>query len=83
MARHARYVIGLAAGALCLLLFLTTRVHPPAYLSRSHHAPPPPVHTLTPIQTKLEAQEDAYYNLVQNRHSLIRKFGPTPDKLQP
>jgi hypothetical protein len=87
--RHARYVIGMAAGVLCVLLLLVSQVHPPTYLSQSHvhktepRPSPRPPHILTPIQSKLVSQEEGYYEMIQKRHTLIRKFGPTPEKLQP
>lgn len=35
------------------------------------------------IRSKLERQEDAYAQTVQDRHAFIRKVGPTPDKVAP
>jgi len=45
-----------------------------------HFGGPPPISS---VKAKLEHQEDVYVQMVQSRHALIRKFGPTPDKLQP
>ncbi|KAG9126735.1 hypothetical protein FRC07_002175 [Ceratobasidium sp. 392] len=81
--RSAKYTIGLAAVSLVFLLYLGAQVRPPAYLRPKHGPPTSSTHKLTPIQAKLEHQEDVYYQMVQDRHSLIRKFGPTPEKLQP
>ncbi|KAG8719809.1 hypothetical protein FRC09_010588 [Ceratobasidium sp. 395] len=81
--RSARYTIGIAAGGLFILLVLAAQVHPPAYIRSKYGPLSPPKHTLTPLQAKLERQEETYYQMVQDRHSLIRKYGPTPDKLQP
>ncbi|KAH7338569.1 methyltransferase domain-containing protein [Rhizoctonia solani] len=35
------------------------------------------------IRHKLERQEDAYAQTVQDRHAFIKKIGPTPDKVVP
>ncbi|CUA72614.1 hypothetical protein RSOLAG22IIIB_10182 [Rhizoctonia solani] len=35
------------------------------------------------IRHKLERQEDAYAQTVEERHAFIRKMGPTPDKVVP
>ncbi|QRW04843.1 methyltransferase domain protein [Ceratobasidium sp. AG-Ba] len=36
----------------------------------------------TPIAVFLTKQEDVYEAMVQSRHALIRKYGPTPEKLE-
>jgi len=73
-------MIGMAAGVLCTLLLLVSQSHPPAYFSRPG-GPGGSPHALN-VQAKLEHQEDVYVSVVQSRHALIRKFGPTPEQLE-
>ena len=75
-------MIGMAAGVLCTLLLLVSQSHPPSYFSRSGGpgGPGGSPHSLS-LQAKIEHQEEVYVGVVQSRHALIRKFGPTPEKL--
>ncbi|KAG9126759.1 hypothetical protein FRC07_002094 [Ceratobasidium sp. 392] len=80
--KHPKYIVGIAAGVLCTLLLLASqRHHPLPYLSRAgagNFGRPPKLS----VQAKLQQQEDVYEQVVQSRHALIRKFGPTPENLQ-
>ncbi|CAE6433653.1 hypothetical protein ACGC1H_001492 [Rhizoctonia solani] len=77
VARHPRYMIGMAAGLLCTVLLLASQSHSPQglnFMGRPH---------VMSVRQKLERQEDAYAQIVQDRHAFIRKVGPTPDKVVP
>ncbi|CAE6442252.1 unnamed protein product [Rhizoctonia solani] len=75
--RHPRYMMGVAAGLLCTVLIHALQSYPPQGLNlmaRPH---------IMSVRHKLERQEDAYAQTVQDRHAFIRKVGPTPDKVVP
>ncbi|KAG8715778.1 hypothetical protein FRC11_000073, partial [Ceratobasidium sp. 423] len=67
----------MAAGLLCTMLLLASQSHPSQglnFMSRPR---------LMSVRQKLERQEDAYAQTVQDRHAFIRKVGPTPDQVVP
>ncbi|QRV75938.1 methyltransferase domain protein [Ceratobasidium sp. AG-Ba] len=72
---------GIAAGVVCTMLLLAYQPHPSLYFSRSAGALGGTSSSLS-IQGKLQKQEDVYEAMVQSRHALIRKYGPTPEKLE-
>lgn len=77
-ARHPRYMIGMAAGLLCTFLLLASQSHPSLYFARGGFGRP---HILS-VHEKMDHQEDVYVQAVQDRHAMIRKYGPTPDKIE-
>ncbi|KAG8761228.1 hypothetical protein FRC12_009439 [Ceratobasidium sp. 428] len=79
--KHPKYMVGVAAGVLCTLLLLASQRHDPLpTFLRSNAGGLRP--SASSVQAKLEYQEKVYEQVVQSRHALIRKYGPTPERLQ-
>lgn len=68
----------MAAGLLCTFLLLASQSHPSLYFARGGFGRP---HILS-VHEKMDHQEDVYVQAVQDRHAMIRKYGPTPDKIE-
>ncbi|EJD03272.1 uncharacterized protein FOMMEDRAFT_20423 [Fomitiporia mediterranea MF3/22] len=74
--RHPRYSLFSAVALLVTFLLLA-----------SQHAPPPPMiidnftTSAGDLQARLDHAESVYQKMLRQRQGLVKKFGPTPDKV--